>query len=52
VRTVDQALIGDSWTRDISGALTVQVILDYLLIWDMTRGVQLSEDRADRLCWK
>ena len=52
VRTVDQALIGDSWTRDISGALTVQVILDYLLIWDMTRGVQLSDDRANRLCWK
>ena len=23
VRTVDQALIGDSWTRDISGALTI-----------------------------
>jgi len=41
VRIVDQSLIGDSWTRDIAGALTVQVILDYLLIWDMTGGVQL-----------
>jgi len=31
-RTVAQALQGDSWITDISGALTVQVILDYLLV--------------------
>ena len=34
VRTVAQALNGDIWTRNISGALTVQVISEYLLIWD------------------
>ena len=51
-RTVAQALEGDRWITDISGALTVQVILDYLIVWDMTREVHLLDDRADRLCWK
>ena len=51
-RTVAQALQGDSWINDISGALMVQVIMDYLLIWNMTRQVQLVSGRADRLCWK
>ena len=40
-RTIAQALQGDNWVRDISGALTVQVILEYLRIWDLTRGIQL-----------
>ena len=47
-----QALQGDAWINDISGALTVQVILDYLLIWNMTRNVQLDTVREDKLCWK
>jgi len=49
---VAHALQGDGWISDISGALTVQVILDYLLIWNMTREVQLVTGRADKLCWK
>ena len=40
-RTVAQALPGDNWTRDISGALTVQVLLEYLHIWELTRGIQV-----------
>ena len=31
-RTVAQGLQGDRWVKDISGALTVQVIFDYLLV--------------------
>jgi len=52
VRTVTQALQGDHWIADISGALTVQVILDHLLVWDMTRAIQLQSDQLDRVCWK
>lgn len=33
-RTVAQALHHDRWIRDIHGAVTVQVIIDYLRIWD------------------
>jgi len=46
-RTVAQALQANRWTKDISGALTVQVILDYLLVWDLMRGVNLVDDRPD-----
>ena len=51
-RTVAQALNGDAWVRDIAGALTVQVILDYFLIWDLTRDIQLDENSTDAICWK
>jgi len=51
-RTVAQALQGDRWVRDIKGALTVQVIIEYLRVWDMTREIQLVVDREDRICWK
>jgi len=51
-RTVAQGLHEDQWIRDISGALTVQVLLDYLLIWDLTRNVVLRPDVSDRLIWK
>lgn len=51
-RTVSEALHGDRWTRDITGALTVQVILDYLHIWDLTRDIHLDADQRDRICWK
>ena len=32
-RTVAQALHEDRWIKDIYGGLTVQVILDYLLVY-------------------
>ena len=51
-RTVADGLQNDRWIRDISGALTVQVLLDYLLIWDLTRDVTLRPGITDRLLWK
>ena len=33
-RTVAEALQGNQWIQDISGALTVQVLLEYLQTWD------------------
>ena len=38
-RTVAQALQHDQWIRDIHGALTVQVLIEYLRIWDLTRDI-------------
>jgi hypothetical protein len=32
-RMVAEAVIGNTWVRDLVGALTVQVLLDYLRIW-------------------
>jgi hypothetical protein len=51
-RTVVQGLANNTWVRDISGALTVQVILDFLLVWDATRAVLLRPDTPDRFLWK
>lgn len=51
-RTVAQALNGDQWARDIRGALTVQVIMEYLQVWDLTRGIQLDGNARDVLRWK
>jgi len=47
-----QALHEDHWITDILGALTVQVLLDYLRAWDLTWDVHLVENRMDRFCWK
>jgi hypothetical protein len=37
--------------RDIKGALTVQVILDYMLIWDLMEEVTLTE-ASDKVVWR
>ena len=54
VRTVAQGLFNNTWGLDITGALTVQVILDYLLIWDIIRQRQqpLNLNAPDIFRWK
>jgi hypothetical protein len=47
-RTVSQALAIRSWVNDIQGALTVQVITDYLLVWDLIDGLELQPDTPDQ----
>ena len=50
-RTVAQALQGGQWIRDITGALTVQVLLEYLQIWDRLGAIQLGQ-QPDKICWR
>lgn len=52
MRTVHEALQDRRWVRDISGALTVQVILDYLFIWEKLRPVSLDPNTPDKPLWK
>ena len=40
-RTVAQALFNRQWIKDITGPLTVQVLLEYLQIWEQMHHVQL-----------
>ena len=47
-----QGLQDDRCVRDISGALTMQVLLDQLLIWELTRTVVLRPGVPDQLVWK
>ena len=51
-RTVAQALQNRQWISDITGALTVQVLLEYLQVWDRLQGVRLQENQPDKICWK
>jgi hypothetical protein len=48
-RTVAEALTGDQWVQDIRGALTVQVRLEFLQVWDLTRGIQLHSPPHRRI---
>ena len=41
----------NSWVQDLAGALTLQMLLDYLRVWDMVQEVQLSDDVPDTLIW-
>ncbi|RLN30386.1 hypothetical protein C2845_PM05G01240 [Panicum miliaceum] len=49
---VEHELLNDGWVRDITGSLTVQVILDFLLIWDARRNIALQPDVHDKFLWK
>ncbi|WVZ93635.1 hypothetical protein U9M48_039600 [Paspalum notatum var. saurae] len=51
-RTVSQALDNRRWVSDIKGALTVQVLSEYLLVWDLVDGVELQLDTPDQHLWK
>jgi hypothetical protein len=51
-RTVAQALHNRSWVQDIRGARTVEVLLDYLHVWDMVDGIILHPEIPDRYIWK
>jgi len=51
-RTVAQALQNRGWVRDIRGALTVQVLMEYLQVWDLLDGVILQQGVPDQFRWK
>jgi hypothetical protein len=39
---VSQALLNQYWVNDIRGALSVQLLVEYLYIWDQMEGVALN----------
>jgi hypothetical protein len=51
-RSVACALCDNSWRRDITGALTVPVLLQYLDIWQHLQQVQLRPEVADSFTWR
>ena len=51
-RTVAQALHNRSWVQDIRGARTVEVLLDYLHIWDRVDRIILHPEIPDKYNWK
>ena len=47
-----QGLLNRAWVRDITGALTVQVIVEYLQIWNLVENQVVVEQAEDRFIWK
>ena len=47
-----QALLNGKWVEDIKGALTVQILVEYLQIWDLVDGLTLQQDVPDQFRWK
>lgn len=41
-----------AWVRDIVGALTMQVLLGYIRIWELTADVVLDPEARDALRWR
>jgi hypothetical protein len=50
-RTVRDTLTQRRWVRDIKVGLTLQVILEYLRLWDLMERRNLS-DQPDTFRWK
>jgi hypothetical protein len=44
---VREALNANRWILDIKGALTVQVLLEFLKLWDFLNQVDLREGMTD-----
>jgi len=51
-RVLRDALADNQWARDVTGALTVQVVRDYPKVWELLRSVQLHPHQPDRFVWK
>jgi len=49
---VSQALSNRCGVSDIKGALTVQVLIEYLHIWELLEGVIIQPDTPDTLIWR
>jgi hypothetical protein len=43
--------LGQAWVRDITRATTVQVLAQYITVWDLLLDFTLTE-AADRIIWK
>ena len=51
-RTVEEAMANRSWVMDIRGDLPVEVILDFLSLWDLIYDFQLQPDIEDSHIWR
>ena len=49
---MSQALSNRCGVSDIKGALTVQVSIEYLHIWELLEGVIIQPDTPDTLIWR
>jgi hypothetical protein len=51
-RTVAEVLSNRRWVSDIKGALTIQVLEEYLMIWDHVGRINVQPEIPDTFRWK
>ena len=51
-RTVHEAMTDRRWVSDIRGALTVNVLIEYLGLWDLLLNVELQPELEDSHTWR
>lgn len=51
-RTVREALDDRQWTRDVLGAPTAVVLIEYVSLWDKLQDVVLDPITPDRFIWR
>jgi hypothetical protein len=45
-------LANNVWTRDITSALTVSVLMPYIDLWERLQHIQLAPERPDVVTWQ
>ena len=51
-RTVHDALVENRWIFDIRGALTINVLIEYLRLWEKLSGFKLQAEVDDTHIWQ
>jgi hypothetical protein len=51
-RTVKKALMNCAWISDIQRALTIEIIAEYIQLWDLLYEFQLQPDVEDSHIWR
>jgi hypothetical protein len=51
-RTVAQALLNATWISDITGALSVSALVQFVRLWSHLQEVHLEARTPDRFIWK
>ena len=51
-RKVFESLNNRTWVSDIRGALTIQVLIEYINPWELLSNVELQPDVEDTHIWK
>jgi hypothetical protein len=50
-RSVHDALTSRNWVHDIRSVITVNVLSDFLKVWDLTADWALQPDQEDKHIW-
>jgi hypothetical protein len=51
-RTLAEALQDHAWIQDITGALTVQVLMQYIDVREHLQAIHLTPGSADKFLWR